>query len=207
MWCACNCYRKGQLKQWASVRSYFLSPWVSLLYQRSPYGNTFVLIEDNVRATSRRWRSTGRPSSLNRHRGRTARPFISQVAALVEAVAFDGSRILCTGPVVRDGSEDLTVCDGLPGDLNTLLDSKVAAGPISAGQLITADMFVSPAELNSVSLSEAIPANKVAISIRPDGDAVSGGFVRPGDRVNIIASSNVQLNQFLDLLKDPDLRT
>lgn len=139
--------------------------------------------------------------------GSVARPFISDSVALKDAVVFPGSRILCTGPVVRDGSEDLTVCDGLPGDLNTLLDSKVAAGPISAGQLITADMFVSPAELNSVSLSEAIPANQVAISIRPDADAVSGGFIRPGDRVNIIASANVQLNQFLDLLKDPDLRT
>lgn len=138
--------------------------------------------------------------------GAVARPFISESRALVEAVAFEGSRILCTGPVVRDGSEDLTVCDGLPGDLNALLDSKVAAGPISKGQLITADMFVLPAELNSVSLSEAIPPNKVAISIRPEDEAVSGGFIRPGDRVNIIASADVQLNQFLNLLRDPALR-
>lgn len=136
--------------------------------------------------------------------GEVARPLIVLKTALREAVVFDGSRILCTGP--RDKSEDLTICDGLPGDLNTLLDSKVAAGPISAGQLITADMFVSPAELNSVSLSEAIPPNKVAISIRPDDEAVSGGFIRPGDRVNILASADVQLNQFLDVLKDPDLR-
>lgn len=138
--------------------------------------------------------------------GAVARPFISESIALVEAVSFDGSRILCTGPVVRDGSEDLTVCDGLPQDLTTLLDGTVAAGPISKGQLITADMFVSPAELNSVSLSEAIPPNKVAISLRPEDDAVSGGFVRPGDRVNVLASSDVQLNQFLNLLRDPDLR-
>lgn len=138
--------------------------------------------------------------------GEIARTLISESQALAVAVAFDESRILCTGPVVRDGSEDLTVCDGLPGDLNALLDSKVAAGPISAGQLITADMFVLPAELNSVSLSEAIPANKVAISIRPEDEAVSGGFIRPGDRVNILASADVELNQFLNVLKDPDLR-
>jgi len=138
--------------------------------------------------------------------GVTARAFISESRALVEAVAFDGSRILCTGPSVKDGSEDLTVCDGLPGDLNTLLDSKVTAGPISQGQLITADMFVSPAELNSVSLSEAIPANKVAISFRPEDEAVSGGFIRPGDRVNILASADLQVNQFLSFLKDPTLR-
>lgn len=138
--------------------------------------------------------------------GETARAFISQSRALVEAVVFDDSRILCTGPVERDTSADLSICDGLPGDLNALLDSKVAAGPISAGQLMTADMFVSPAELNSVSLSEAIPPNKVAISIRPDDEAVSGGFVRPGDRVNILASADVQVAQFLSLLKDPELR-
>ncbi len=138
--------------------------------------------------------------------GEIARAFIEESQALALSVAFTDSRILCTGPVVRDGSEDLTVCDGLPSDLNALLDSKVAAGPISAGQLITQDMFVLPAELNSVSLSEAIPANKVAISIRPEDEAVAGGFIRPGDHVNILASADVQLNQFLNVLKDPELR-
>jgi Flp pilus assembly protein CpaB len=138
--------------------------------------------------------------------GETARALISQSRALREAVVFDESQILCTGPVVQDSDTDLTVCDENPRDLDALLDGRVAAGPISAGQLITADMFVFPAELNSVSLSEAIPPNKVAISIRPDDEAVSGGFVRPGDRVNILASADVQLNQFLDVIKNPELR-
>ncbi len=164
-------------------------------------------IEDNVRADIQEvqvYRATEFIDTGTE--GSTARAFISESRALAEAVAFDGSRILCTGPVVRDGSEDLTICDGLPADLNALLDSKVASGPISKGQLITADMFVSPAELNTVSLSEAIPPNKVAISIRPEDDAVSGGFIRPGDRVNILASADVQLNQFLNVLRDPELR-
>ena len=164
-------------------------------------------VEDNVRADIREvnvYRAT-EPIEQGTE-GDAARPFIIESQALVGAVAFTDSKILCTGPVVRDGTEDQTVCDGLPGDLNALLDSKVAAGPISAGQLITTDMFVLPAELNSVSLSEAIPANKVAISIRPEDDAVSGGFIRPGDRVNIIASADVQLNQFLNVLRDPALR-
>ena len=138
--------------------------------------------------------------------GEDARALITAKTALLEAVVFEGSRILCTGAVVRDSSTDITVCDDNPADLNTLLDSKVAAGPISAGQLITADMFVSPAELNTVSLSEAIPPNKVAISIRPEDDGVSGGYIRPGDRVNILASADVELNQFLSVLKDPELR-
>ncbi len=138
--------------------------------------------------------------------GEIAAPLIVPKTALLEAVVFEGSRILCTGAVVRDSSTDRTVCDNNPRDLTALLEGSVAAGPISAGQLITADMFVSPAELNTVSLSEAIPANKVAISFRPDDDAVSGGFIRPGDRINILASAEVQLNQFLDVIKDPELR-
>jgi Flp pilus assembly protein CpaB len=138
--------------------------------------------------------------------GELARIVISESKALREAVVFTDSHILCSGAVVRDESTDIGVCDNNPSDLTTLLESKVAAGPISAGQLITSDMFVSPAELNSVSLSEAIPANKVAISIRPDDEALSGGFIRPGDRVNILASADVQLNQFLDVIKDPELR-
>jgi len=138
--------------------------------------------------------------------GELARPLIEPKTALLEAVVFEGSRILCTGAVVRDSSTDRTVCDNNPADLNALLDSKVAAGPISAGQLITADMFVSAAELNTVSLSEAIPENKVAISIRPDDDGVSGGYIRPGDRVNILASADVQMDQFLNVIKDPELR-
>jgi Flp pilus assembly protein CpaB len=138
--------------------------------------------------------------------GELARPLIVPKTALLEAVGFEGSQILCTGAVVRDSSTDRTVCDNNPRDLTALLEGNVAAGPISAGQLITADMFVSPAELNTVSLSEAIPPNKVAISVRPDDDAVSGGFIRPGDRINILASAEVQLNQFLDVIKDPELR-
>ena len=138
--------------------------------------------------------------------GAEARLLIEPSQALVRNVVFDNSLILCTGPVVRDATADANVCAENPGDLGVLLDSKVAAGPISAGQLITAEMFVSPAELNSVSLSEAIPPNKVAISIRPEDDAVSGGFIRPGDRINIIASADVQLNQFLNVLRDPALR-
>jgi len=138
--------------------------------------------------------------------GAVARAFIVEAQALVEAVDFDNSQILCKGPVFRDGSEDQTLCEGLPNDLEALVTGKVAAGPISQGQLITTDMFVLPAELNSVSLSEAIPPNKVAISIRPEDEATVGGFVRPGDRVNILASADVQLDQALELFRDPDLR-
>jgi Flp pilus assembly protein CpaB len=136
--------------------------------------------------------------------GEDAKPFIVESTALFENIVFEGSTILCSGPVSSD--DDPTLCQSNPSDIDALLSGTVAAGPISAGQLITQEMFVTPAELNSISLSESIPQGKVAISIRPsEADAV-GGFIRPGDRVNILASASIQLSQSLELLKSPELR-
>jgi Flp pilus assembly protein CpaB len=136
--------------------------------------------------------------------GEEAKALIVESTALYENIVFEGSTILCSGPVST--SDDPTLCQANPSDIDSLLSGTVAAGPISAGQLITQEMFVTPAELNSISLSESIPQGKVAISIRPsEADAV-GGFIRPGDRVNILASASIQLSQSLELLKNPDLR-
>jgi Flp pilus assembly protein CpaB len=82
----------------------------------------------------------------------------------------------------------------------------VAAGPISAGQLITADMFIAPNLLSDVKLSESIPEGKVAISFRPGEENAVGGFVRPGDRVNLIASVSFDLTESTTLFEDPELR-
>jgi len=120
-----------------------------------------------------------------------------------------GTGILCLGENVRaDEEADPTICSENPDDLDGLLDGTLAAGPISKGQLITEQMFVTPADLNSVSLSESIPQGKVAISIRPSEDSASGGFIRPGDRVNLLASVTVDLSNitFTALLTDPELR-
>jgi len=136
--------------------------------------------------------------------GEDAKLVIVESSALAENIVFEGSTILCSGPVSSD--DDPTLCQSNPSDFDSLMSGTVAAGPISAGQLITQEMFVTPAELNSISLSESIPQGKVAISIRPsEADAV-GGFIRPGDRVNILASASIQLSQSLELLKSPALR-
>jgi Flp pilus assembly protein CpaB len=82
----------------------------------------------------------------------------------------------------------------------------VAAGPISAGQLITSDLFLSPALLSDIKLSESIPQGKVAIAIQPDATSAVGGFVRPGDRVNLLASTSYDLSESIQLLQDPELR-
>ena len=139
--------------------------------------------------------------------GADAQELIESSEALQENVVFEGSTILCTGPVANANQDaDPTVCTNNPSNLNALLDGTVAAGPIAAGQLITSEMFILPAELNSASLSEQIQQNKVAISLRPNEVQAVGGFIRPGDRVNLVASASINLSSSLELLKDPALR-
>lgn len=140
--------------------------------------------------------------------GEVARGFIEESTALSGVLELDSTRsILCTGVVAREGQNvDLTLCDEQPSNLTDVLNGKVAAGPISPGQLITTDMFLTAAELNTVFLSENVAQGKVAISIRPGEDAAIGGFIRPGDRINILASASIQLSQIVDLVSDPDLR-
>ncbi len=134
-----------------------------------------------------------------------AENFILESTALVEAVVFEGSQIVCHGPA-GDSDAALDVCGRNP-RLDSVLDPiNVAAGPISAGQLITSDLFVSPALLTDIKLSESIPQGKVAISFRPSESSSVGGFVRPGDRVNLIASASIDLSQSTTLLEDPELR-
>jgi len=135
-----------------------------------------------------------------------AETVIEKSSALVEAVVFEGSQIICEGPT-ETSTAPLNVCTGNPQKDAVLDDANVAAGPISRGQLITADMFVKPSELTDIKLSESIPEGKVAISFRPGEENTVGGYVRPEDRVNIIASVSVELGQSTALFADPDLRT
>lgn len=132
-------------------------------------------------------------------------PLIEKSTALVESVVFEGSQIACDGPT-ETSNAPLDVCGRNP-RLESILDPiNVAAGPISAGQLITADMFIAPNLLSDVKLSESIPEGKVAISFRPNEENSVGGFVRPGDRVNLVASVAIDLTASTALFEDPELR-
>lgn len=139
--------------------------------------------------------------------GASARSLIEESTALAENVAFPGSTVLCTGPANREGANvDFAVCDDNPSDLNALLNGAVAAGPISAGQLITSDMFVAPADLDLQTLSGTIPQGKVAIAVNPGDIGSVGGFIRPGDRVNVLATVNIDVGALNELLANPDTR-
>ena len=129
-------------------------------------------------------------------------PLIEKSTALVESVVFEGSQIACDGPT-ETSNAPLDVCGRNP-RLESILDPiNVAAGPISAGQLITADMFIAPNLLSDVKLSESIPEGKVAISFRPNEENSVGGFVRPGDRVNLVASVAIDLTAVDSPLRRP----
>ena len=139
--------------------------------------------------------------------GEEARPLIEESLALRESVVFEGSTILCAGPKEGDEGEDPNThgCPENPSDLNTVLDNRVAAGPISAGQLVTTEQWVELQEFQEASLSESIASGKVAIGIQPSDVKAAGGFVRPGDRVNLLASATVEITDALSLYQYPEL--
>jgi Flp pilus assembly protein CpaB len=140
--------------------------------------------------------------------GEDAEPLIEQSLALRENVVFEGSTILCAGPKPENEGQDpnLYGCPENPSDLAATLAGKVAAGPVSAGQVVTTEQWVELAAFEDVSLSEEITQGKVAIGIRPEDVAAVGGFVRPGDRVNLIASAVLEIKAFLAVIQDPELR-
>lgn len=139
--------------------------------------------------------------------GEDAMAFIETSTALRNQVVFDGSTILCTGAVGAnaDGDPNVYGCTSNPSDLNVVLDGKLAAGPIAAGQLITTGSFALGSELQQA-LSDSIAPGKVAISISVDLSAASGGFIRPGDNVNILASASLSPLNFIEVISNEELR-
>jgi len=139
--------------------------------------------------------------------GEEARPLIATSRALRNRVVFEGSTILCTGAVGANADKDPAQfgCPQNPNDLNIVLDGKLAAGPIAAGQLITTGSFALGAELQQA-LSDSIAPGKVAISISMDVSTASGGFIRPGDNVNILASATLTPLNFLEIISNDELR-
>jgi len=140
--------------------------------------------------------------------GEEAQSMIQEGLALRESVVFEGSTVLCVGPAAQNegGDPNEVGCPENPRDLKTTISGNVAAGPISAMQVITTDQWVSPAEIADIKLSESLEQGRVAIAFRPDEVSAVGGFIRPGDRINMMASASVPINQFLAIVANSDLR-
>lgn len=76
---------------------------------------------------------------------------------------------------------------GTPEELQQVLTGRVAAGPISQGQILTSDQWVAlTAEIKP--LAERIPEGKQAITISVDSVRGVNGFIEPGDRINLIVT-------------------
>ena len=69
------------------------------------------------------------------------------------------------------------------------LTDKVSTGPISKGQFIVGESFVKPAEAGGFSAN--IPKGHQAITITVDSTHAVGGFIQPGDRVNVLYTGPV----------------
>ncbi len=89
--------------------------------------------------------------------------------------------------------------------LEATLAGRVAAGPISAGQVVTSDLWAAPAD-EVEGLAVLLEPGFQAISIRPDDVRGVSGFVQPGDRVNVIASTDVDLGTVVNALRVPSGR-
>jgi pilus assembly protein CpaB len=74
--------------------------------------------------------------------------------------------------------------------LNQVLQGRVAAGPISAGSILTESQWTS-ITVDITPLAEEIPSGKQAMTISVDNVRGINGFVEPGDRVNMIITVDI----------------
>ena len=139
--------------------------------------------------------------------GPEARPFIEESTALRENIVFEGSTILCLGAAGANANQNPEQygCLRNPSDLASVLDGKVASGPIAQNQLITQSSFVDVAETET-RLNESLAPGKVALAVSFDAVQSAGGFIRPGDNVNIIASTSLSPFDFISMVSNEELR-
>jgi pilus assembly protein CpaB len=87
--------------------------------------------------------------------------------------------------------------------LQSILGGRVAAGPISGNQILTANQWVQ-LTVEITPLAELIPEGKQAITVSPGSVQGVNGFVRPGDRVNIIISLSIEFRLTALAQESPD---
>lgn len=75
-------------------------------------------------------------------------------------------------------------------ELRAVIGGMVAVGPIAQNQILTRDQWVS-LSVDITPLAEQIPAGSQALTISTDQVKGVNGFVRPGDRINAILTTEV----------------
>ena len=77
--------------------------------------------------------------------------------------------------------------------LRERLNGRVAAGPISAGSILTAAQWTE-ITVDVIPLSEQIPSGKQAITISTSNVQGVNGFVEAGDRINMIITLDIEFD-------------
>ena len=78
-------------------------------------------------------------------------------------------------------------------DLQRALSGNVAAGPIPANSIIVGDQWVR-VTINIRPLAEQIPSGKQAMTISVDAEAGVNEFIKPGDRINVLVTLDVEID-------------
>lgn len=90
--------------------------------------------------------------------------------------------------------------------LNQVLTGRVAAGPISAGSILTETQWTQ-ITIDITPLAEEIPAGKQAMTISVDNVRGINGFVEPGDHINMIITLDIGFDllpeDFSGVIVDP----
>ncbi len=110
------------------------------------------------------------------------------------AEGADGSILLSGQGVLVEGLEEE---EDLPVDaittqeqLNSVLSGRVAAGPISANDILTVSQWTE-ITVDIIPLADIIPSGKQAISIGMDEIRGVNGYVEAGDRINLIVTLDI----------------
>lgn len=78
-------------------------------------------------------------------------------------------------------------------ELQSILSTRVAVGPVSANEILVQSQWAS-ASVELTPLVELIDSGLEAVTVSPDIVAGVNGFVRPGDRVNILVTLSIAFN-------------
>ncbi len=117
-------------------------------------------------------------------------------AAQPIAEGTEGSFVLQSeGVLFNEGFEEE---EDLPADaittreqLQSVLQSRVAAGPISQNQILTSSQWTQ-LTVEITPLAELLPEGKQALTISPGAVQGVNGFVQPGDRINAIITLDIE---------------
>jgi Flp pilus assembly protein CpaB len=78
--------------------------------------------------------------------------------------------------------------------LRQVLGGRVAAGPISAGAILTATQWTE-VTVDVTPLAERIPSGKQALTISTGNVQGVNGFIEPGDRINMIITISIEFDK------------